>query len=335
MTIKKDSGKLGIKGQFYQPNFSPSPMHKNTKLLPIQREAIYQKWLAGNKIVPLARHYEVSRQTIYKVIKRAKLKDFFNHLSINLRWRNITYGLRRLAKTERMLAIKLAKLERRNNRYQKTYPGEFVHLDSKILPHFQGEDTKIFKREHLFVAIDDYSRTLFADILPDKTNYAGGLFLEETIGFFPNSITTIYSDNGGEFRGNKDHQVTKVCKQHGINQQFTKPRTPRTNGKAERVIKTLINEWLKKHHFNTKEERKQSLIQFVNYYNQKRRHQGINNITPFEKLHSYFSKPQFQLSPFKLSTTLAKCTVERRRFCKRSPVSLMELNNKRLAQSRR
>lgn len=272
-------------------------MHKNTKLLPYQRESIYGKWLAGERVVSLAKHYEVSRPTIYKVIRRARLKDFFNHLSINHRFKTITHGLRRLSRIEKKLAIKLAKLERRNKRYQKESPGEMAHLDSKILPHFKGEDTKIFKREHLFVAIDDYSRYLFADILPDKTQYSGALFLEETMRFFNFPIITLYSDNGGEFKGNKDHQVTRVCKQAGINQQFTKPRTPRTNGKAERVIKTLIHEWLNKNHFQTRAERKQSLYQFVNYYNQKRCHQGINNITPFEKLTSFYSQVNSQPQP--------------------------------------
>lgn len=262
-------------------------MHKNTKLLPHQRRAVYEKWLKGEKVVNLSRHYEVSRETIYKIIRRARLREFNNRKSVNHRFRTIEFGLKRLGKIEKKIALKLEKQEKRKKRYEKEYPGEMVHLDSKILPHIKGEDTKEIKREHLFAAIDDYSRVLFADILPDKTQYSGALFLEEAIRDFSFSITTVYSDNGGEFKGNQSHQITKTCKRYGINQQFTKPRTPRTNGKAERVIKTLLNEWFRKNRFASREERRKSLYQFVELYNRERLHQGINNLTPLQKLHSY------------------------------------------------
>lgn len=262
-------------------------MHKNTKLLPHQRRAIYEKWLAGEKVVNLARHYATSRETIYKIIRRARLGEFNNRRSVNYRFRTIEFGLKRLSKIEKKIAFKLEKQERRKRRYEKEFPGEMIHLDSKILPHIEGENTKEIKREHLFIATYDYSRVLFADIMPDKTQYSGALFLEETIGEFSFPAVTIYSDNGGEFKGNQSHQMTKTCKQYGINQQFTKPRTPRTNGKAERVIKTLLNEWFRKNRFASREERRKSLYQFVEFYNRERLHQGIHNLTPLQKLHSY------------------------------------------------
>lgn len=261
-------------------------MHKNTKLLPHQRRAVYEKWLAGEKVVSLARRYEVSRETIYKIIRRARLGEFNNRKSVNIRFKTIEFGLKRLSKIEKKLALRLEKQERRKRSYEKEYPGEMIHLDSKVLPHIEGENTKEIKREHLFVAIDDYSRVLFADIMPSKTQYSGALFLEEAVRDFSFPIITAYSDNGGEFKGNQNHQVTKVCKKYEINQQFTKPRTPRTNGKAERVIKTLLNEWFRKHRFISREERRKSLYKFVEFYNRERLHQGINNLTPLQKLHS-------------------------------------------------
>ena len=266
-------------------------MHKFTKLLPYQREVIYNKWLQGETPTNLSRQYEVSRTTIYKVLKRGKENEFTNRKSTNRRYQIIQYGLKRLTQVEKQLRLDLAKRERRNNRYGKTFPGEMVHLDSKLLPHLEGETRRMAKREYLFVAIDDYSRALFTDILPNKTQSSGAQFLENAIRAFPFQFEVVYSDNGGEFKGSQAHAVVKTCQTYGICQQFTKPRTPKTNGKAERVIKTLLNEWFRQQRFSSPEQRRQSLYQYVVYYNQERSHQGIGNLTPLQKLQTYFTPP--------------------------------------------
>lgn len=81
-----------------------------------------------------------------------------------------------------------------------------------------------------------------------------------------------------------------TCSEYDIKQAFTKPRTPRTNGKAERVIRTLIEEWHNQHNFRTREERKWSLDEFVRYYNQERKHQGLEGLTPQQQLDTYVPK---------------------------------------------
>ena len=80
----------------------------------------------------------------------------------------------------------------------------------------------------------------------------------------------------------------KMCKDNGIKQSFTRPHTPRTNGKAERVIKTIQDMWLKKTRFTSRVHRKQEFIRFVNFYNTVKPHKGINNLTPMEQLINYF-----------------------------------------------
>ena len=215
-------------------------MHKNTKLLPYQRREAYRRWRQGEKATDLARHYEISRKTLYEVFKKAKLGVFENYSSKNLRYRTLEYGLKRLAKAEAKAGKKLRKRERRLNRYQKTYPGEMVHTDSSMLPLLRGE-AAVTPREYLYVFIDDYSRFLFADILPDQTSWSAAIALDEALIMMPFEIEIMYSDNGKEFK----RAFSQLCAKQGIKQQFTKPYRPQTNGKAERVIKTIKTELLK------------------------------------------------------------------------------------------
>lgn len=140
-------------------------MHKNTKLLPYMRRAIYQAWLSGQTVTSLSREYKVTRKIIYRVLERGRINDFVNHKSINHRFKAIEYGLKKLALTEKKLEKKIARMAIK--RYEKEYPGQMVHFDTKRLPLLRGEAIRD-KREHLHVAIDDYSRYLVADIFPDK-----------------------------------------------------------------------------------------------------------------------------------------------------------------------
>jgi len=261
-------------------------MHKNSKLLPNQRRLIYESWLAGAKVTHLADRFDISRETVYEWIRRAKLGEFANRLSINHRYRCLEYGLKKLAKVE--MKIK-KRQEREANRYQRNQPGELVHFDNAKLPAIKDDPNK--KREHLHLAVDDFSRYLVADIFPDKTQWSSAIHLEEAVMAMPFDIQTAYSDNGKEYRGKPtEHQFMVTCQEYDIKQAFTKPRTPKTNGKAERVIRTMLEEWHYRHNFRTREERKKSLDEFVRYYNRERKHQGLGGLTPQEKLDSYVPK---------------------------------------------
>ena len=115
-----------------------------------------------------------------------------------------------------------------------------IHSDTKRLPRLKGESA-FEQAEYLFVAIDDYSREPDAGILPDKTQYSAAPFLEQVIEECPYTIEQFYTDNGREYRGIPDHhEFMKLCKEHKIEQKFTRVRNPKTNGKAERVIRTIM-----------------------------------------------------------------------------------------------
>jgi transposase InsO family protein len=264
-------------------------MHKNTKLLPYQRRDIFDRWKMGTKVTHLAREYKVTRDTIYGTLKDAKLGIFENRKSMNERYRTLYWGLRRLSKTEKEIALKIAKRERRKIRYEKSIPGEMVHLDTKRLPLLRGEAV-IQPREYLFVAIDDYSRWLYADIFPDKTSYSAAIMLTETMASMPFIVTGIYSDNGSEYKGKKGHPVRDMCERLRLSHGFTKVKHPWTNGKAERVIKTLMTEWCSKSAgFISRDHRRRYLYAYVNWYNQSRIHSSIGS-SPLERLETFLAR---------------------------------------------
>ena len=265
-------------------------MHQNTKLLPYQRQEAYRRWREGETATSLARHYTVARKTLYEVFKKARLGVFENYSSKNLRYRTLEYGLKRLAIVEKAVEKKLKKRDRRLNRYQKEHPGEMVHTDSSLLPLLRGEAI-ITPREYLYVFVDDYSRFLFADILPDQTSWSAAITLDEALIMLPFAVKVMYSDNGKEFKG----AFADLCRTNDIKQQNTKPYHPQTNGKAERVIKTIKQELLRGHSHVSREERRRHLYAFTRHYNQVRPHQSLGNISPLAFLENYVAETKRKL----------------------------------------
>jgi transposase InsO family protein len=270
----------------YEQTVDTMTIHKRTKLTPIQRESLSNDyWHNKKRVCDLVRTYGVSRPTVYKIIHRGRHKDFSVHKSINKKYQCLAYGIKRLAKVEREIEEKLKKQAKR---YNKSYPGEMLHFDTKRLPLLAGESPRE-TREYLFVGIDDFSRELYVAIMPDKTQYSAETFLKHVLEECPYTIEQAYSDNGTEYRGREaTHAFMTCCREHKIEQRFTKVRTPRTNGKAERVIKTLMEMWHEKTIFKDRAHRKKELIRFVNYYNTVKPHKGIDGVTPMEKLLDYF-----------------------------------------------
>ena len=133
-------------------------MHKNTRLTPHHRQAIWTAYTQEKEsVTSLARRYQVSRVTIYRALKAARGRLLKPQTSTNNRFKQTKYGMKRLAKVERGIQEKLKKQAKR---YNKSYPGEMVHVDTKRLPLLKGQKTTD-KRDYLFVAIDDFSRELY------------------------------------------------------------------------------------------------------------------------------------------------------------------------------
>lgn len=112
-------------------------IHKRTRLTPLDRAAIWQHYQTRTwKVSRLAAHYRVSRPTIYQVLKRARGQEFAPRDSTNKRFQCVQYGLKRLARVEQSIQ---ERLKREARRYNKAYPGELVHFDTKRLPLLRGQ----------------------------------------------------------------------------------------------------------------------------------------------------------------------------------------------------
>lgn len=263
-------------------------MHKNTRLTPYHREEIWRLYTKEKVTVTyLAGRFAVSRPTIYKALKLARHKLFKPQSSTNERFKTIKYGIKRLVKVEKAIE---ERLKRQAKRYNKSYPGEMVHVDTKRLPLLKGE-LKTDRREYLFVGIDDYSRELYAGIYPDKSQFSAAEFLDnDLLAQCPYTVECLYSDNGREYKGTLEHAFVQTCRVNRINQKFTRKARPQTNGKAERVIRALMEMWHEKEEFTDSNDRKSKLKRFLNFYNTVKPHKGIEGKTPYEILEIYFGQ---------------------------------------------
>ena len=103
-------------------------------------------------------------------------------------------------------------------------------------------------------------------------------------------IECVYSDNGTEYKGTDSHLFVATLKAQHINQKFTRVARPQTNGKAERVIRTLMEMWHQQQVFKEAQHRQVELVRFINFYNTVKPHKSLNNQTPYEILVAYFNQ---------------------------------------------
>ena len=112
-------------------------MHKNTRLTPHHRQAVWPAYTQEKESVSsLAHRYQVSRVTIYRALKAARGRLPKPQTGTNNRFKQAKYGMKRLAKVERSIQ---EKLKRQAKRYNKSHPGEMVHVDTKRLPLPKGQ----------------------------------------------------------------------------------------------------------------------------------------------------------------------------------------------------
>jgi len=155
-------------------------------------------------------------------------------------------------------------------RYEHPFPGDLLHLDIKGMTRYQQVSIRGDGRRRgrpqfaawkaLHIAIDDHSRLAFSRLLPNQTTDTTLAFLQDALAFYAQHgirIRSLLTDNASCYRS---RQFRRACAQLGIRHRFTRPYTPRTNGKAERFIQTALREWPYARHWTNSEERDQSLL---------------------------------------------------------------------------
>jgi transposase InsO family protein len=186
----------------------------------------------------------------------------------------------------------------RAERYERSRPGELVHVDVKRLGRIARPGHRVFGRtsnrgwqrrlfehgwEFVHVAVDDYSRLAYAEVLPDEKAATAASFLHRAVAFYARygiRVERILSDNGACYRATL-HAL--ACRRLGIRHLRTKPYRPQTNGKAERFIRTLLNGWAYATIYRSSRERTRALDGWLWYYNHRRRHSALGHQPPVSR----------------------------------------------------
>jgi len=182
-------------------------------------------------------------------------------------------------------------------RYEKTAPGELLHLDVKKLRRVPPGGGRHFDplwrhdrrtagggQDVLHVAIDDFSRYLYVEALHDETATTTMVFLERALAHFEQlgvSVKRILSDNGQNYRS---LAFQAFATQRNITLKRTRPYRPQTNGKAERAIQTLLREWAYQRPYQSNSERLSALPLFIREYNTLRPHTALGGRPPISRL---------------------------------------------------
>jgi transposase InsO family protein len=183
-------------------------------------------------------------------------------------------------------------------RYEHPRPGDLLHLDTKKLGRIVGgPGHRITGRfagihthdggigwEHLHIAIDDYSRVAYVELLPDDCALSAAAFLRRALRWFRGRgvrIRRILSDNGSGYRA---HSFRATCRGLHVAHRRTRPYTPRTNGKAERFIQTALREWAYARAYYSSADRAALLPGWIEHYNCTRPHSGLAGAPPITRL---------------------------------------------------
>lgn len=191
-----------------------------------------------------------------------------------------------------------------SRRYERKAPGEILHLDIKKLGRFMqtghritGNRRKQSSRrgekggkkwgsgwEYVHVAIDDHSRVAFAEVYPNEQAVSAVAHLKAAVAWYKKlgvTITRVMTDNGSCYIS---RDFAKACRDLKIKHIRTKPYTPKTNGKAERFIQTVLREWAYARAYDTSDQRTDDLPLWTHMYNWHRPHGGIKDQTPISRL---------------------------------------------------
>jgi transposase InsO family protein len=212
----------------------------------------------------------MARSTVYGVLRR--------------------HGVSRLAHTDRPTGTPI--------RYEKDRPGELVHIDVKKLGRIPpGGGHRVHGRKHrpnrhrglgydyLHAAVDDHSRVAYVEPLADECGETCAAFLERAIAFFASCgvrVEAVMTDEARNYTVSKVFAATLTA--HGIRHQTTGPYRPRINGKVERFLRTMLEEWAYARLYRSNGARLGTLRRWVHNYNLRRPHTALGGKPPASRL---------------------------------------------------
>lgn len=180
-------------------------------------------------------------------------------------------------------------------RYERARPGELVHVDTKKLARItrgvghritgnHASEVKGAGWEFVYVAVDDRSRAAYCELHPREDGPTAAGFMERAAAWLEHQgirLERVMTDNAGAWAARACQQVLGA---RGVRHLRTRPYTPRTNGKAERFIQTVLREWAYARPYHTSAARAHALPSFVRYYNAERPHWALGMQPPLTRL---------------------------------------------------
>ena len=265
----KECGIAGLEEKSSKPDSSPRafPQSLRTQICELRRTS-------GRGPLHIAWRFGISCSVVHKILLNAGIS--------RLRW---------MDKTTREVV-----------RYEHEHPGDLLHLDVKKLwriPPGGGRFAELTREggasisragkrgwgyDLVHVAIDDFSRWLYVEILPDQKAGTTVGFLDRAVEHFGQlgvTIRRVLTDNGANYRSKLFRRCAR--KQHIVLKR-TRPYRPQTNGKAERVIQTLLREWAYQRPYFSNEARTAQLPTFLKEYNVHRPHTALGRRPPITRI---------------------------------------------------
>jgi transposase InsO family protein len=304
-------------------------IHKLARTTPASRALIAVRRAAGVREAVVAEQLGVDRKTVRKWTRRQQIegaaglddrssRPATSPTALDSSWKEAVLALRRLRFTQAQIAKVLALSKSRtqrvvasgglgklsaleppvpDNRYERSRPGELVHVDTKKLGRFYRPGHRVTGNrsvagirgnngwEFLHVAIDDRTRLAYAELLADEKGSTSAGFLRRVAAFFSRHgirrIERVMSDNGSPYISADFSGAVAAL---GASHIRTRPYTPRTNGKAERFIQTMLRLWAYVRPYTSSDERAVALAPWLVWYNRQRPHGSLQDRSPVETL---------------------------------------------------
>jgi transposase InsO family protein len=261
----RQEGAVGLRDRSSRPHRSP---HETPEILRRRVLELRQKRLTGLEITQTI---GLPRATVSRILRKA--------------------GVGRLRSLEPPEPVR---------RYEHERPGDLLHIDIKKLARIVGGpghrihgDRSRRKYgagwEHVYVCVDDHSRLSYVEPLRNEDKQTAAGFLDRALAWYRASgiePRRLLTDNGGVF---KSDLFRAVCHRTQLRQSFTKVYRPRTNGKAERFIQTLLREWAYRRSYPSSAKRRNALPRWLHYYNFHRLHSSLGYKPPAFRVNNLLS----------------------------------------------
>lgn len=180
------------------------------------------------------------------------------------------------------------------HRYEYAEPGQLLHLDIKKLARFRQPGHRVTGNrqinsdgvgwEYVHLAIDDHSRVAFGSIEPDERGGSACKALIQATRYYRSlgvRFTRVLTDNGACY---KSRRFRRLVRRLGMRHLRTKPYTPRTNGKAERLVQTSLREWAYARSYASSEQRASAFPHWLHHYNWHRPHASLGYKPPISRI---------------------------------------------------